>query len=80
MRTDQGGFVVKLVLFVIALIIILSLFKVRISSLLDNQYMQENFGFVWNKLKFVWDNYLEGPAGYIYNLIYTYIFTPLSKK
>lgn len=79
MKNNQG-FIVKFALFIIALVILLSLFKVKISSILENEYMQENFGFVWGKLKFVWNNYLEEPAGFIYNIFNKLIWIPLGEK
>lgn len=79
-NSQNQGFIIKFALFVIAIIILLSLFKVKISSLMDNEYMQENFGFVWEKVKFIWYNYMEEPAGVIYNLFHKLIWEPIKTR
>ncbi len=58
----------KIIVLLIVVIIILSLFKLRISAIFENQFVKENFGFVWDLLKSGWDkylaDYLNGPIDY----------------
>lgn len=49
----------KIIVLLIVVIIILSLFKIRINAIFDNQFVKENFGFIWDMIKSFWNKYLQ---------------------
>lgn len=59
----------KIIVLLIVVIIILSLFKIRINAIFDNQFVKENFGFIWDMMKSGWEkylaDYLNGPIDYL---------------
>ncbi len=63
----------KIIILLIVVIIILSLFKIRISAIFENQFVKENFGFIWNAMKSLWNKYLaqylDGPINYAIDYI-----------
>lgn len=63
------GFI-KYVILIIILIAILSYFKINIKSIAESEIFKENFGYVWNWCKDVWDKYLAKPAEYLWNDIF----------
>lgn len=65
---NQQGFL-KLIIFAVALIIILSLLGISLKSVFKNETLKENFDFVWKILKSLWDNFLKTPAAKIKELM-----------
>ncbi len=53
----------KIIVLLIVVIIILSLFKIRVGAIFENQFVKENFGFIWNIIKSF------GPINYLVNYI-----------
>lgn len=63
----QNGFI-KLILLIIIILAVLSYFGIKISSVIENDVFQENFNFVWNWCKNIWNNYLIVPASYLWSV------------
>ncbi|NOY35599.1 MAG: hypothetical protein GXP44_01610 [bacterium] len=61
---------IKLIIFTIAVIIILSYFNISLRAIIDGNAFQDNFSFVWNSVKSGWNKYLVGPADYLWNDIF----------
>ena len=59
----------RLVVIIIIAIAILSYFRVDIRSLVESQSFRDNFGFVWDWLLSIYNNFLARPVSYIWNEI-----------
>lgn len=71
----QSGFI-RTILIIVILIIILSIFKVSLQNIFDNQFVKDNFSFVWKWITYVWDNFLGKPVMYVFNFFKDYIWAP----
>lgn len=69
--TYKGGFIGKLILILIALFFIVSFFNFDIKNFIDSPVTQKNISYVVNIGKTVWKGYLEKPAQYLWNSIFT---------
>lgn len=70
-RTYNGGYIGKLIVVLIALFFIASFFNFDIKSFIDSPITQKNISYVVNIGKSVWKGYLEKPAQYLWNSIFT---------
>jgi len=61
---------IKLIIFIIAVVIVLSYFNVSLRAIVSGNAFQDNFSFVWNSVKSGWNKYLAGPADYLWNDIF----------
>ncbi|MFC1595025.1 hypothetical protein ACFL3E_01195 [Patescibacteria group bacterium] len=66
----------KLIIIMILLIVILSMLGVNLASLINNKTLQENFSFTWNWTKYVWNEYLQEPAGYLWGIFVENVWEP----
>lgn len=71
----KQGFI-QLIIIIALLVIILSLLGVSLSSLFSNPVLQQNFGFLWNWIGKIWDNYLSAPFSYLWDIWATSIWKP----
>jgi hypothetical protein len=68
------GFI-KIGILIISVIIILSIFDVSLRSIFGKKSLIiDNLSFVWEGAEFVWDNYLQKPTLFIWNLFYNYLW------
>lgn len=67
----NGGFIGRLILFLIALLFIASFFSFDIKNFVESPISQKNITYVVNVGKSVWNGYLEKPAQYLWNAIFT---------
>ncbi len=56
----------KLIIIIIILIAALSYFGISIRSVVESDLFQSNFSYIWNWVKHIWNNYLIGPAKYLW--------------
>jgi len=69
----------KLAVLVIAIIIILGVFGISLRSAFNNRgVLNDNFLFVWEKIKWVWENFLKKPLIFTWDIIYKIIWQPVS--
>ncbi|MBU4353388.1 hypothetical protein L6251_02190 [Candidatus Parcubacteria bacterium] len=68
MAKQQQGFI-KIVFLIVLLIIILSYFNIDIRTFFESEIFKKNFNYVWNGIKDFWTDYLQRPAGFIWNFI-----------
>ena len=61
---------IKLIIFIIVVIFVLSYFNISLRAIVDGNVFRENFAFVWNSIKSGWNRYLLGPADYLWNDIF----------
>lgn len=57
----KRGFISTVILIIIGLAVI-GLLGFSIRDAIANETVQDNFAFVWDKVTYVWDNYLERPT------------------
>ncbi|MBU1557344.1 hypothetical protein KKC45_00035 [Patescibacteria group bacterium] len=69
MINKQSGFL-KLVIIIVIAIIILSYFGFDLRAIVESPESQGNLGYVWSLVIGFWDNYLAGPASYLWNDIF----------
>lgn len=67
----NGGFIGRLILFLIAVLFIASFFNFDIKNFVDSPISQKNIAYVVSIGKSVWNGYLEKPAQYLWNTIFT---------
>lgn len=72
----QGGYIVKLILIIIAVLLIISYFNIDLENVATSPTAKKNFGYVGNTIVYVWDHFLKKPVTIVYNFIYTYIWEP----
>ena len=65
----QGGLVKIIILIVIALLV-LSYFGFNLRTLVSAPNTQDNFSLVGNFVSNIWNNYLKGPAVYLWSDIF----------
>lgn len=59
-----------MIIIIIIAIIALSYFGVSLRSLFDNDLFKNNIGYVWRGVVYTWDNFLAGPAEYLWNDVF----------
>lgn len=69
------GFI-QIIIILTLLIIILSLLGVSLGVLFQNPILKDNFGFIGNKVIYVWNNYLKTPFLYFYEIFIELIWKP----
>ena len=69
---NQGflRFIIVLIIF----IIILSLLGVNLKGVFGHPLVRENFSFLYNAGKFIWESFLEKPVMFLWNIFKTYIW------
>jgi len=65
----QHGFI-RLVILLIIIIAVLSYFNFDIKKFFESDIVRNNFNYAWNWVMYVWETYLAGPAGYLWNDIF----------
>lgn len=68
MQKQEG--LIKLIILIIIAIFVLSFFGISIRSLIEGESFQENFNYVLNVVKSVWQKYLAESAKYLWNDIF----------
>ena len=71
----NGGLIKMIIILVIALLI-LSYFGFNLQNIVNSPTTQSNFSYVWNQLVSLWDNYLQVPATYLWDLFVQYVWNP----
>ncbi|MFH0846140.1 MAG: hypothetical protein V1851_01930 [Patescibacteria group bacterium] len=66
---DQRGLVNWIIIIIIA-IIVLSYFGFDIRAIIEDDNTQNNVGYVWGGVVYVWETYLSGPFDYLWNDIF----------
>ena len=69
------GFI-QIIIILALLIIILSLLGVSLSALSQNPILRDNFGFIGNWIKWLWNNYLSSSFWYFYQIFMELIWNP----
>ena len=70
---NNKGFI-QLIVIAVMLIIILSLLGVSLSALFSNKTLRDNFKFVWDSAVYIWNQYLVGPAEFVWRIWVDYVW------
>lgn len=65
---NQG--LIKLIILIIVAVVILSYFGFDLKSILTSDLIKNNFGFLWDGLKTIWNSYLSEPANFVWGIFY----------
>lgn len=65
---QKQGFI-QLIIILVLIVIIMSLLGISLRAVFSNSTLQENFGFIGQRLNWFWDNYLSQPFRFIYNTL-----------
>jgi hypothetical protein len=60
----------RFIILIIIVIVVLSYFKFDFKTFFESDMVKNNFGFVWSWTTYVWENYLQGPADYLWNDVF----------
>jgi len=60
----------RLIIFIIIVIAVLSYFNFNIRNFFESDVVRNNFGYIWNFVKYVWNNFLARPAKYLWNDVF----------
>lgn len=66
---DQRGLINWIIIIIIA-IVVLSYFGFDIRAIVEDDDTQNNIGYVWGGVVYVWEHYLMGPLGYLWNDVF----------
>ena len=75
----KGGLIRLLILIFIALIV-LGYYGVSVRNVVQSPTSQDNLSYVWTGATSVWDNYLQVPATYLWNIFVNVIWVPAIKN
>lgn len=64
----KKGFLKTIIIIVIALII-LGWFGFDVKSIIESERVQRNLHYVWDIVVRIWDNYLAGPAIFVWDKV-----------
>jgi hypothetical protein len=66
---NRGG-IIRTVIFIVIALLILSYFGFNIRAIVNSPTGQQNFTYAQEIMINVWDNYMKGPATYLWNDIF----------
>lgn len=72
MATNTG--IIKFLILIFIGIIVLGFFGISLKSVFMKESVRENITFVWQAIRYAWDNYLAVPAAYIWNIFYNLLW------
>jgi hypothetical protein len=67
-NNTQDG-LIKMIILIIIAIAVLSWYGFDIKEFFMSEQVQKNFGYVWDIIKTVWNDYLAGPARALWGII-----------
>lgn len=76
LHNTQSGIIQWIILIVVA-VLVLSYFGFNLRQLGEDETTQDNFSFIWEWTTFVWENYLQGPALWVWNNIVSFVWNNL---
>lgn len=69
------GFI-QFIIIIVLLLVVISLLGVSLLDIVNDKTVKENFGFVWNFSKWMWDNYLHNPVRIAWQLWVEILWEP----
>ncbi|MFA5750711.1 MAG: hypothetical protein WCX79_04500 [Candidatus Paceibacterota bacterium] len=70
LKSLSGFSIIKILIWGIIIILVLSYFKINIRGVVESPEAQENIEYVKEGGKTIWEEYLQEPAKYIWNNIF----------
>lgn len=74
MKNEKG--LIKIIIVIIIFIAILSYFNISVRAIVESDIFQENFSYIWNWCKNIWNTYLVGIVSYLWNIFIDLIWEP----
>jgi hypothetical protein len=74
MKSNRG--LIQLLILLLIALIVLGYYGISVRSAVNNPTTQDNISYVWNGTVNIWDDYLQAPAGYLWNIFIDDIWTP----
>ncbi len=71
---NQGFGLIGFIIILIIALIVLGYFGISIKSVIQKQPVQDNLSYAWQTAKYVWVTYLSGPANFVWNIFYNYLW------
>ncbi len=71
---NQGLGLIGFIIILVIAVIVLGYFGISVKSVMQSPIVQDNLLYVWQTAKYAWDNYLSGPANYLWNIFYNYLW------
>lgn len=68
------GFI-QLIIIIIILIVVLSLFRIDLKSIVNNDLVKKNLSYVWGLTKAIYDHFLSKPINFIWQNFFKNIIT-----
>jgi len=73
---NKNGGLIKWIILIVVAILILSYFGVDIKNFFMSDQVHKNFGYIWNFIKGIWNNYLIAPAHLVWGIFLQYVWDP----
>ncbi len=67
--SKNTGFI-QFIIIIIILILVISYFNIDIRGIVEAPQTQQNIGYVFSWVAFVWNEYLRAPATYLWNDVF----------
>ena len=74
MMWNRGG--IRLIILIFIALIVLGYYGVSVRQVVQNPMSQDNLSHVWTGAVDVWQNYLQVPATYLWNIFVNVIWVP----
>lgn len=68
-KNNKEAGLIKMIIIIIIAIAILSWYGVDIKEFVNSEPVQKNFGYVWNFITGIWNDYLAGPIHKLWGII-----------
>lgn len=75
-QTPKNRGLINLIILIIVAILILSYFGYNLRAIVNAPNTQDNFSYVGGGIADLWNNYLSGPATYLWNTFVNLIWNP----
>lgn len=71
--TANQGFI-KLIILLLMAVIVLGFFGISLKAVFTKETVRGNLEFVWQAVRYVWDNYLAGLAKWAWDIFYNLLW------
>ena len=74
MKSNRG--LIKLLILILIALIVLGYYGISVRSAVQNPTTQDNISYIWTGTVAVWNDYLQTPATYLWNIFVNDIWNP----
>ena len=72
MVINQG--IIRLIILLVIAVIVLGYFGISLKAVFMKEEVRGNLGFFWQTTNYVWENYLKGPAIWLWDIFYNLLW------